>query len=146
MTDLSAFSDQQFDLIFHPVSNCFVQNIRIVWQESFRILKPGGKLLSGFANPIIYLFDESDPKAPLNLEIVHNIPYSDLESLSDRQIEMYKREGIPFEFGHTIEDQIGGQIAAGFIIDGFYEDKHNPKDHPIYKHISTFIATRASKP
>jgi len=146
MSDLSRFPDQHFDLIFHPVSNCFVHDIQPVWQESYRILKSGGTLLAGFTNPLLYLFDESNPNITPNLEIVHTIPYSDLEKLSNDQKEFYIRDGIPFEFGHTLEDQIGGQIAAGFIIDGFYEDKHNPIDHPIYKHISTFMATRASKP
>jgi 2-polyprenyl-3-methyl-5-hydroxy-6-metoxy-1,4-benzoquinol methylase len=146
MSDLSHFSEEQFDLIFHPVSNCFVQNIRSIWREIFRILKSGGTLLSGFTNPIIYLFDESHPDAPFNLNIINKIPYSDLETLSSQQKEMYREEGIPFEFGHTLEDQIGGQIDAGFIIAGFYEDKHNPIDHPIYDHISTFIATKATKP
>jgi len=145
MSDLSVFSDHQFDLIFHPVSNCFVQNVTPVWQESFRVLKPGGTLLSGFVNPIMYLFDESDPEAPLNLEIINKIPYSDLVSLSTKQKEYYKEKGIPFEFSHTLEDQIGGQIKAGFIIDGFYEDKHTPKDHPLYDYISTFIATKSKK-
>lgn len=145
MSDLSIFPEKQFDLIFHPVSNCFVSDVNPVWRESYRVLKSGGVLLSGFTNPILYLFDESDPNIPLNLNITNKIPYSDLDSLTPRQKKYYISQGLPFEFGHTLEDQIGGQINAGFIIDGFYEDKHNPKDHPIYKYISTFIATRGRK-
>lgn len=145
MSDLSTFPDAQFDLIFHPVSNCFISDVNPVWQESFRVLKPGGTLLSGFTNPIMYLFDESDPDRQPNLNITNKIPYSDLLSLTSEQKEEYTKQGLPLEFGHTLEDQIGGQIKAGFIIDGFYEDKHIPKDHPIYDYISTFIATRARK-
>jgi hypothetical protein len=26
------------------------------------------------------------------------------------------------QFSHSLEEQIGGQIAAGFVIAGFYED------------------------
>ena len=145
MSDLSTFPDAQFDLIFHPVSNCFVSDVNPVWQESFRVLKPGGTLLSGFTNPIMYLFDESNPDRQPNLNITNKIPYSDLLSLTSEQKEEYTKQGLPLEFGHTLEDLIGGQIKAGFIIDGFYEDKHIPKDHPIYDYISTFIATRARK-
>jgi len=145
MSDLSIFSDNHFDLIFHPVSNCFVPNVNPVWRESFRVLKPGGTLLSGFANPILYLFDESDPSAPLNLDITNKIPYSDLDSLSTRQKEEYIKEGLPFEFGHTLEELIGGQIKAGFILDGFYEDKNSVREHPVNEYISTFIATKATK-
>ena len=145
MSDLSTFPDAQFDLIFHPISNCFISDVNPVWQESFRVLKPGGTLLSGFTNPIMYLFDESNPDRQPNLNITNKIPYSDLLSLTSEQKEEYTKQGLPLEFGHTLEDLIGGQIKAGFIIDGFYEDKHIPKDHPIYDYISTFIATLARK-
>ena len=38
MRDLSAFSDESFDLIVHPVSNCFVPEVQPVWDEAFRVL------------------------------------------------------------------------------------------------------------
>ena len=38
----------------------------------------------------------------------------------------------------------GGQIAAGFVIAGFYEDRW--PDFVLDKHIATFMATRALKP
>ena len=145
MADLSVFPNEYFNLIFHPVSNCFVPYILPVWNEAFRVLKKGGVLLAGFTNPILFLFDESDPTAEVNLSIKNKIPYSDTESLTDEQKELYKINGHPFEYGHTLEDQIGGQIKAGFIITGFYEDSIHQTDHPIAEFISTFIATRAVK-
>lgn len=39
MTDLSRFKDGSFDLIVHPVSNCFVEDVRPVWTEAYRVLK-----------------------------------------------------------------------------------------------------------
>jgi ubiquinone/menaquinone biosynthesis C-methylase UbiE len=57
MVDLSCFSDESFDLIFHPVSNTFIPAVRPVWQESYRVLRSGGALLAGFNNPVIYIFD-----------------------------------------------------------------------------------------
>ena len=45
MRDLSMFSDQSFGLIFHPVSNLFVPDIRPVWRETFRVLRRDGVLL-----------------------------------------------------------------------------------------------------
>lgn len=47
MRDLSTFTDESFDLIFHPCSNCFVPDVLPVWQECWRVLRPGGVLLSG---------------------------------------------------------------------------------------------------
>jgi hypothetical protein len=57
----------------------------------------------------------------------------------DRKVE----RGDPLEFSHTLEDQIGGQIYAGFVIAGFYEDRH--RDDPIAAFMPTYIATRAIK-
>ena len=58
MRDLSVFEDGSFDLIVHPVSNVFVPDVRPVWREAFRVLRPGGALLSGFDNPVIHTFDQ----------------------------------------------------------------------------------------
>jgi SAM-dependent methyltransferase len=55
MRDLSAFDDQSFDLVFHPVSNVFCPEVRPVWREAFRVLRNGGALLAGSANPIYYM-------------------------------------------------------------------------------------------
>ncbi len=52
MRDLSAFGDDSFDLIFHPVSNIFVPEVRPVWRECYRVVRPGGVLLMGTLNPI----------------------------------------------------------------------------------------------
>jgi hypothetical protein len=47
-------------------------------------------------------------------------------------------------YGHTLEDQLGGQLDAGFVLTGFYEDR-DPA-HPLAKFLPAFIATRAVKP
>jgi SAM-dependent methyltransferase len=146
MADLSAFSDQSFDLIVHPASNSFVPDVLPVWKEAFRVLRPGGSLLSGFGNPVIYIFDYDKYESGI-LEVRHSLPYSDLVSLSDEKKQHFIASGEPFEFGHTLEDQIGGQLAAGFVIRGFYEDGVNSEDNePLAKYMPLFIATRAMKP
>ena len=38
-------------------------------------------------------------------EIKHSIPYSDLESFTIEEIDEYIENKMPFEFGHTLEDQ-----------------------------------------
>ena len=42
MADLSVFADESFDLVFHPTSNLFVPDVRPVWREVYRVLRPGG--------------------------------------------------------------------------------------------------------
>jgi SAM-dependent methyltransferase len=49
MADLSVFKDRSFDLVFHPVSNVFVEYLKPIWNECFRVLKWNGRLLSGFS-------------------------------------------------------------------------------------------------
>lgn len=143
MQDLSALRDLRFDIIFHPVSNCFIPDVKAVWREAYRVLKKGGVLLSGVVNPVAFIFDDTDYKN-IELKAVNKIPYADLEQLSQEKIEQFKIENTPFEYGHTLQDLIGGQIEAGFIIDGFYDDYHI-NYHPLNNHIPAFFATRARK-
>jgi Methylase involved in ubiquinone/menaquinone biosynthesis len=39
MTKPLPFEDEAFDLIFHPVSNCYIEDVVHVWKECYRILK-----------------------------------------------------------------------------------------------------------
>ena len=143
MADLSAFADESFGLVYHPVSNLFVPDVRPVWREAFRVLRRGGVLLAGFLNPVLYLFDDRLGEGG-GLKVRHSVPYSDLTSLTEAQRQRLVAASLAFEFGHTLADQIGGQTDAGFHITGFYEDVHPGLE--IAKYIPTYIATRALKP
>jgi SAM-dependent methyltransferase len=142
MRDLSVFAGEVFDLIVHPVANLFVPDIHPVWREAHRVLRTGGALLAGFCNPLMYLFDQLKADEGI-LEVRHKLPYSDLHSLSDEERRVYLDEEQPLEFGHTLEDQIGGQLAAGFVLAGFYEDIW--PGVTINEYTPTYIATRAVK-
>lgn len=144
MRDLSVFADESFDLIFHPCSNGFVDDVRPVWREAFRVLRPGGALLSGFAQPVIYLLDPDLEKQGV-MQLKYRMPYSDLTSLSDEERRRYTDKGEPLCVAHSLEDQIGGQLDAGFLLAGFYEDKHVEGDL-FSEYLSGFCATRAVKP
>ena len=144
MADLSVFADASFDLIFHPVSNAFIPQVRPVWREAGRVLRPGGSMLAGFVNPVQYLFDTELLDEKDELVVRYSIPYSDLTSLDNVQRQLYMEQGLPLEFGHTLEDQIGGQLDAGFVLAGFYEDIE-PVTR-LGRTIPSYIATRAIKP
>jgi SAM-dependent methyltransferase len=146
MADLSAFTDESFDLIFHPVSNVFAPEVRPIWREAYRVLRRGGILLAGFDNPDTYIFDYDLIERERRLEVRYTLPYSDLYSLDDEALRHYLNAGQPLEFSHTLDEQIGGQIAAGFLIAGFYEDRYPPEeDDLVSRYMPTFIATRALK-
>jgi SAM-dependent methyltransferase len=143
MDDLSRFSDASFDLIFHPVSNVFTPAVRPVWREAYRVLRPGGALLAGFANPWFYLLDLAKYERG-ELEIRHSLPYSDVDSLTPEELAAHVASGEPLAYSHTLEDQVGGQVEAGFAITGFYEDGH--PEELASRYAPTYIATRATKP
>jgi len=146
MRDLSCFPDASFDLIVHPVSNVFVPDVRPVWREAWRVLRPGSCLLSGFDNPVLYLFDEEAYDRG-ELVVANPLPYSDVASLSPEALERRRRAGRPVEFSHTLDDQIGGQIEAGFVITGFYEDGYADREGDLLsRYLPTFLATRALRP
>lgn len=146
MRDLSEIAGASFDLIIHPVSNNFAPDILPVWREAFRVLRPGGALLAGFGNPLIYLFDWGLIDTERRLEVRYRLPYSDLEHLPEDQLARVLADKRPLEFSHTLEDQIGGQIAAGFVLAGFYEDRSPPEDQDVLsEYTPTYIATRALK-
>lgn len=145
MADLSVFEDDYFDLIFHPVSNVFSESIRPVWKECFRVLKSGGRLLSGFMNPLFFLFDHEEAEKTGVLQVKYPLPFSDLKSLPKERLKKITREGLAYEFGHTLEDQIGGQIQAGFVLCGFYEDDWDEEATPLNNFSTMYISTFSRK-
>jgi SAM-dependent methyltransferase len=143
MRDLSQFADAGFDLIVHPCSNMYVPDVQPVWAEAYRVLRPGGALLAGFLNPVLYTFDQQLAESGV-LQVKYALPYSDLTSLSEAERQQYIDEGDALEFGHTLAAQIGGQLAAGFLLAGFYEDRRPGVS--LARYMPTHLATRALKP
>ena len=146
MQDLSCYKDESFDLIFHPVSNCFVSSVLPVWQECYRVLRKGGRLLAGFTNPLVYIFDFNEWDNKKKLAVRYKIPYSDIDQLPKEELEQRIKSNQTLEFGHSLADQIGGQLKAGFILKDMYEDNYKIiDDWLLNQHIDTFMATLAIK-
>lgn len=137
MTKPLPFADESFDLIFHPVSNCYVEEVRPIFRECFRVLKPGGVLLGGFDNGINYILDEKE-------EYLQNcLPFNPLKN--PEQMRQLEAAGDGVQFSHTLEEQIGCQLEAGFLLTDVYEDTNGAGR--LHEHgIPTFWATRAVKP
>jgi len=140
MRDLSVFADKSFDFIFHPVSNLFIHEIRPMWREAYRVLRHGGTLLAGFMNPVFYMFDLEKADNGI-LEVKHKLPYADSEhpEIAEKLIVA----GDALEHSHSLTDQLGGQMDAGFQITGLYEDHHIGS--AVSEYTPTYIATRAIK-
>jgi SAM-dependent methyltransferase len=139
MTKRFPFEDNTFDLIFHPVSNCYIEDVYHVWNECYRVLKPGGILLAGMDNGVNFLFDNLDDlESPLT--VTNTLPFNPLKK--PEQMVLLTRQNDGVQFSHTFDEQIGGQLKAGFVITGAFEDYN---DNARRGGIPTFWATRAVK-
>jgi SAM-dependent methyltransferase len=146
MADLSPLADASFDLIFHAASNAFAPDVRVVWRECHRVLRPGGALLAGFMNPLVFLFDLDEVDRTGQMVVRHALPYSDIGSLAPEVLAQKVERGELLEFSHSLDDQIGGQLAAGFVLTGFYEDRWYDDGWVLARHAPVAMATRAIKP
>lgn len=134
MTKPLPFADGSFDLIFHPVANCYVKDVKSIWRECRRVLKPGGLLLSGVDLNINYIVDEDEH------EIVNTLPFDPLKNEAQRR--QLEAADAGMQFSHSLEEQIGGQLEAGFRLLGLYEDTNGTgRLHEM--HIPTFLAMRS---
>lgn len=137
MTKPLPFEDDSFDLIFHPVSNCYVQEVKPIFKECYRVLKIGGVLICGLDNGINFLFVNEDDRSELCV-----FPFDPLKNPEQRaQLE---KDDDGMQFSHTMEEQIGGQLEAGFRLTHLYEDTNGAGT--LHEHnIPCFLATRAIK-
>ncbi|MBQ3223151.1 MAG: class I SAM-dependent methyltransferase [Clostridia bacterium] len=114
MTKPLPFADEQFDLIFHPVSNCYIEQVEPLWKECARVLKKGGALLAGFDNGVNYAYGDDESK------LCYKLPFNPLKDEKLYEDSIKNDWGV--QFSHTIEEQIGGQLRAGFRLADIYQD------------------------
>lgn len=114
MTKPLPFEDEEFDLIFHPVSNCYVEDVRPIWKECWRVLKRGGYLISGTSHYMDFIVDRDEKT------IAYPLPFNPLKNPDLMKLLQEGNEGV--QFSHTLEELIGGQLEAGFRLLNLYED------------------------
>ena len=137
MTKPFPFEGESFDCIFHPVSNCYVEEVEPVWRECFRVLKPVGVLLAGVDNGINYLFEED------SAALTRPLPFNPL-----RDEELYRtsvENGDGIQFSHTTEEQLRPLLRTGFRLLDLYEDTNGYGVLEAYR-VPTFLAFLAQKP
>ena len=139
MTKRLPFDDNTFDIIFHPVSNCYIEDVQHVWNECYRILKPGGVLLAGMDNGMNFLFASDEEP----LVVVNRLPYNPLKLPKEEFDRISAEDGV--QFSHTLEEQIGGQLKAGFILRALYEDRDRVGCGVIREYAPQYYATMSVK-
>ena len=109
--DLSMFGDGRFDFIINLPSLMYIPDLRVVFRECFRVLARGGAFIMMAPNPVNYLCDYIDDENGGYYKAVHRMPFCSRD---------YDASGW-IEYGHTMEEYLGGLTDCGFCINGYME-------------------------
>jgi len=132
-----------FDLLLSHEVLEHVQDDGAAIREMVRVLRPGGRLLAGFTNPDLYLFDDASLEEG-RLVVRHRLPYSDLTHLEPGEHERLNGPGATLQFSHSMDTQIGGQLRAGFVITHFAQAPMHAG--PTAEYMPGYFATVAVRP
>ena len=126
MRDLSALEAGVFDVVQHAYSINFVPDVRVVFQEVARVIRPGGTYQLQFANPFVHSIN---PRSWDGDGYPLRQPYLDGEPLqSEDEVWVYRRgdgtEGpvsepsipAPREYRHTLSTVVNALAEHGFTI------------------------------
>lgn len=119
MDDLGALPAASFDLVWQPVSTCYVPDVTRVYREVARVLRDGGLYVSQHKQPTSLQADLHVSAAGLVLVE----PYYRQGSLPDSPPALHREAGT-FEFLHRWEDLVGGMCRAGLMIEDLVEPLH----------------------
>ena len=76
-------------------------------------------------------------------QIINELPFNPLRN--PEQMKQLEADDAGVQFSHSLEEQIGGQLEAGFMLLALYEDTNGEgRLHEL--HIPTFLAMRSRKP
>ena len=115
MDNLSMLATDEFDIVIHPVSTCYVPDVAPVFREVARVTRPGG----------LYI---SQHKSPVSLQVVGEDlqlgePYYRSGPLPPAEPSRVRESGT-LEFLHRWEELVGGICRAGFLIEDLVEPLH----------------------
>ena len=79
------------------------------------------------------------------MQVRFSLPFADTKHLSDAEIKKRQAKGQALEFSHSLQTQIAGQLDAGLLLAGFYEDHWDTQATPLNDYMPTSMATLAIK-
>lgn len=141
MQNLSMLQNEEFDIVFCPVSVTYIDDTMPVFQEVYRVLKPKGLFLLGAVNPHIYLFDGK--LYDEGIYTVSNVlPFNSLDELNEEEQKKFIQDKNAIEYSHTMASLIGNQLACGFALVDFFESNDTDK---ICKYFSKYYNMKSIK-
>ena len=119
MEDLSMFAPGEFDAVIHPVSTCYVPDVRPVFAAAARVTRPGGLYISQHKSPVsLQVAPRPEPDGYVVRESYYRsgtLPMAEPSHL---------REAGTLEFLHRWEELVGGMCRSGFVIEDLVEPVH----------------------
>ncbi|MCK4758187.1 MAG: class I SAM-dependent methyltransferase [Thermoplasmata archaeon] len=129
MRDLSCFPAESFDMVYHPISLCYVPSLEEIYRQVARVLKPGGLYRVGHGNPAFWYVEE-DSWDGKGYRITSPI---------EGDTEDY---GV--QFRHDFSDIFNNLVESGFVIKSVHQDPRHlvkePVDEPgSYEHMHYYV-------
>lgn len=124
MDDLSAFAAASFDIVIHPVSTCYLPDVRPVYLEVARVLTVGGIYISQHKQPASL---QSDVIMEGDHYRIRHSAYDKTPLPAESQPSLIREKGT-LEFVHRWEELIGAMCGAGFVIEALSEPFHAKND------------------
>src|SRR5262245_24730460 len=120
MLDLSALHGRDFDLVYQAISACYVPNVRRLYAEVSRVLRPGGYYRVEHWNPVNMQLADDQRWTGRGYELVR--PYiSGRLHVWKGVVEDGHGSTECWHYIHSLTDLIGGLCDAGFHILQFGE-------------------------
>jgi SAM-dependent methyltransferase len=122
ISDLSSLGKRQFDLVYQAVSACYLPNVRTVYEQVFRVLKPRGYYRVEHWSPIHLQLPQYGAWDGAAYRIVH-------PQVTGRPVQwrLWQDDGTEdptcWHYIHPLDHLIGGLCEAGFSIDHFDEQQ-----------------------
>ncbi len=119
MDELGMLAQASFDLVWQPVSTCYVPDVVAVYRAVARLQAPGGLYVSQHKQPgSLQASAEPGPSGYLLAE-----PYYRSGPLPDSP-PCWHREAGTIEFLHRWEELLGGLCRAGYVVEDLVEPRH----------------------
>ena len=120
MCNLENLESRKFDLVYQPVSSCYVPDVRATYREVFRLLKPSGYYRAEHWNPIHLQLPQFGNWDGIGYRIVY--PQNSNQPVRWREWDENGREKPTCQhYIHSLQELIGDLCDTGFTIDSFWE-------------------------